>query len=562
MIRRGQYWVVCFVLTACGGSPVETDSDASETTGTQTSSTTGVTPTTVTGEPTIDSTQGPTTDGTTVDPTTADPSETQTSDTTEGESETTGTIETACTRAGGAEGLAQLSALFHNRLLVDDRINAYFLTTHFDNARFTECMADFFGQALECPDIVYNCKDPQTLHAGFGISTADFDDFRSDMLDAVEAHRDGMAPDLSQADVEILLAAVDETYSGIVEDETGEGTLYQRLGRKPAIRDFVGGVDDPTSWLGKISADPTISGFFQQSDPLRFQTCLIRQLVSLDGPEIYGDEVDAPEGVDPGVSANTPCREMLAAHSGVINADTSSPINVADFSEFIFHLIDAMDAHQVAPADQEILVGAFEQMCGAIVGDNPNDCPGSVQTVIVEEDELGLTIPGTYNGSLDSMVCIDLPIYDDGFNFVEEVEVEIGMNNTWLSDLTMKLVNPEGMVVTLVSRPGLDESADDGVEVGGENTDLLWTHPIVFAQDAEADAEAMGAMLNSSEVVCRDDNICSYKPNSGAALAGDLSSLVGQQAPGNWQVCVGDASGTDGPLDYVGLKVRKAKYSP
>ncbi len=559
--------VVYSAMLAClGGCSVPQEGEASTTDGEETSGSTLSTTTSI--DPTWQ-TEGPQTSQATQDSTEVssdDPSQSggesasETGESSVTDSDTGSTTDTACGRAGGEGGLIALASIFHDQLLVDDRLNAYFLTKKFDNSRFSGCMAELFAEGLACPDAVYSCNSLGPVHSGMGVSGADFDNFRSDFVDAVEIYRETVAPAFTQDDLEILLGLMDDSYGSVVEDHAGEATLYQRIGRKPAIKALVGSADDPTSWIGRTVVDATLSTFFSQTELDRLQTCLTRQLISIDGPEIYGDEVDGPEGVDPGVSLIDPCREMLAAHQ-VVN-DSNSPVSVGDFSEMMLHLIAAMDVAQVAQTDQEIVVAAFEELCGAIVGDHPNDCPGTVQTIIVEAEELGLTVPGTYNGSLGSMACVELEVIDDGFNFVDEVEVEVGISNTWLSDLTIKLVNPEGSTVTLVSRPGLDENADDGVEVGGENSDLLWTHPLTFAQDGPHDAESMGMMLTSNQVVCRDDGACTFKPNSGAALAGDLDDLVGQQAPGVWELCVGDASGADGPLNYVGLKIRKTKFEP
>ncbi|MFY0534909.1 hypothetical protein [Nannocystis pusilla] len=49
---------------------------------------------------------------------------------------------------------------------------------------------------------------------------------------------------------------------------------------------------------------------------MRFGTCLVRQLASVDGPTVYGEEVDPPPGIEPGVSAAAPCRAMQPVHAG------------------------------------------------------------------------------------------------------------------------------------------------------------------------------------------------------------------------------------------------------
>jgi subtilisin-like proprotein convertase family protein len=134
---------------------------------------------------------------------------------------------------------------------------------------------------------------------------------------------------------------------------------------------------------------------------------------------------------------------------------------------------------------------------------------------------------------------------------ITSLNLVLGMNHTWVGDLVIKLVSPAGTTVTLMSRPGLAETADDGTGAPGNNADLVNASPITFIQGATTSAESMGS---SGLVVCQGDGICQYAPNNGAAPAGNLTTFNGQTAAGTWKLCVGDAAPSDtGSIDQVKL---------
>jgi len=120
------------------------------------------------------------------------------------------------------------------------------------------------------------------------------------------------------------------------------------------------------------------------------------------------------------------------------------------------------------------------------------------------------------------------------------------------------LVSPSGTVVTLMSRPGLAEAADDGGGCCGFGGNLLVGFPITFVPGGATDAEAMGSAVKD---VCAPtpggDGLCLYNPNHGAAAAGDIgTSFTGQSPTGTWQLCVGDGGGGDvGTLNAVSINM-------
>lgn len=159
-----------------------------------------------------------------------------------------------------------------------------------------------------------------------------------------------------------------------------------------------------------------------------------------------------------------------------------------------------------------------------------------------------------YDGSLGSMTCVELDVRPFPLDTVASLEVELAMRHPWVADLVMKLVGPGGApVVTLMSRPSIDEPADDGTRRNGNNANLDPASPIRFVTGAAASAEDMGDGIGDS-TVCETDGVCEFAPHPGAAAPGDLTSFVGRPASGTWRFCVGDAAGADvGEIDAVSL---------
>jgi len=158
-----------------------------------------------------------------------------------------------------------------------------------------------------------------------------------------------------------------------------------------------------------------------------------------------------------------------------------------------------------------------------------------------------------YAGTLATMTCANVVVSSvTGCpQTITSLSVVLGMNHTWVGDLVIKLVSPAGTTVTLMSRPGFAETADDGTGGPGTNADLVNASPVTFVQGAGTSAENMGS---SGAVVCQGDGICQYAPNNGAAPAGNLTTFAGQMSAGTWKLCVGDAEvGDVGSIDQVKL---------
>jgi subtilisin-like proprotein convertase family protein len=151
-----------------------------------------------------------------------------------------------------------------------------------------------------------------------------------------------------------------------------------------------------------------------------------------------------------------------------------------------------------------------------------------------------------YDGSLGSMNCCLFPFGTTVPGTVDDVNVQMALTHTFVGDLVIKIESPGATVVTLQSRAGYPESADDGTGIGGNWSN--WAGATITYDDQSSGplSETMGSALSlTSQNVCTDDGVCSYKPSHGAAAGGDLSTFDGQNYVGNWSLCVADAAAVD-----------------
>lgn len=174
---------------------------------------------------------------------------------------------------------------------------------------------------------------------------------------------------------------------------------------------------------------------------------------------------------------------------------------------------------------------------------------------------LGIGVPDAlYDGSFGSMASHFIVVGDDGLggNIITDIDVTIGMSHTWIGDLTIKLVSPGGTVLTLLSRPGFAEPADDGTGCCGDSSNLAFAWPITYDDASPNDAELMGAGIFSAEVVGDPANGTpnNYFPNPGAGPGVALADFNGLNALGNWTLYIGDGVGGDvGILDAWSMTI-------
>jgi truncated hemoglobin YjbI len=458
------------------------------------------------------------------------------------------------------EGGALLAQGVRERVLADDRINAYFLNADVDDTRVWDCMGDLIATTANCEEAVYSCADMPTAHAGLGISSLDFTDFIEDFAKALDA-----APgEMTLADRAALLTALTAMANDVVADPANNATLYQRIGRKPVIAKLVGAPNKGGTLLGRVAANDAINGFFAAADFARLGTCLTRQFAAVDGPARYGFEVDAPGGVDPGVGLQNPCRDMATAHAAVVD-EAMEGISFADFSLLMTDLQDTLEAFSVPPVDRVALLAAMDPLCADIVaGPEKPACPGFYQTDVLAAQGIEAFIPDdTYDGTLESMRCHAFVVADDEVDVITGAELSIGIAHSFIGDLVIKVQSPNLDTLTVLNRPGFAELTDSGVGGPGDNSALFGVVPIRFADEAPFVAELMGSNLPANHAVCADDLECDFRPSPGMGPGSNFAGFKGSDAAGTWQVCVGDAGkGHVGNVNSIVLTIQQQKYWP
>jgi hemoglobin len=267
---------------------------------------------------------------------------------------------TLYSRLGEGAGIRTVITDFVGRVVADPKINGFFLNSSVDGGRLIDCLVKQVGNATGGPEVYPDpagtpngCRDMKSSHAGLAISTQDFNDLVGHLVAALSE------AGVAQADIDAIAGVLGPMKGDIVEDEASNATVYQRVGRKPAIGVVV---DD---FIGRVVADASINGFFATTDAARLRTCLVRQVCSIDGPCEYGQEVD---GAEPGVGVASPCKDMASSHAGLTDSE-DSPITIEDWSALVGHLVAALDGAGVAMADKTAVLGALGPLCTDIVAD-------------------------------------------------------------------------------------------------------------------------------------------------------------------------------------------------
>jgi subtilisin-like proprotein convertase family protein len=145
-----------------------------------------------------------------------------------------------------------------------------------------------------------------------------------------------------------------------------------------------------------------------------------------------------------------------------------------------------------------------------------------------------------------TMACLSASITEAAT--VDDVSVSMSANHTWVGDLVIKMESPMGTQVTLMSRPGFPEPADDNNSCCGSTADLFGgVNAITFATGNPLDAETMGQGVGAGDGVCADGGQCDFFPNRGTGPPpdGGLADFLGEPTAGDWTVCIGDGAGGD-----------------
>ena len=570
------------LLMACPADPATTDTESTgasttgsgDPTGDPSGDPTTVPTTTTNTTPPGETTEEP--DPTTAGPTTVDPDTTTAPDTTT--DNTTGEpLDNICTRLGGMadDGIPALVTGFFGKVLVNDKINGYFLNSDVDAGNLGTCVINQLGEATGCPGVTYDCQDMLAAHAGLGISTQDFEDFVVDFVAALEDHA-ATHPDLTDDDKSTIGTVLGSMAPDIIEDPDNNLTVYQRVGRKPAIKTLIGHPAEAGTFVDNVANDVAINSFFAATDFDRLNTCLTRQVSGIDGPIKYGLEVTAPDTIDPGVTVDTPCLDMKTVHAGLQDGMMEA-ITVDDFLALVTDLVTAMNTAMVPQEDQDAILGVLGPMCDDIVA-LPNTCPGNSLTELTEAAALNLPIDNMamngawddkYNGKVDSMLCVDIMVPDTGLNFVNGVRLKVGMDHTYVGDITIKVIAPDATLLTALGRPGPEPMPipDTGVQCCGDDSNLSVTFPFTLNNAAVANGKDMGKGITNAQIICKDENPkivpCEFKPYKGGGPGTDFNDFKGKAANGTWKVCFGDSGKGDfGKLDYIGLDIDRVKYAP
>ncbi|MBZ0089568.1 MAG: proprotein convertase P-domain-containing protein, partial [Thermoanaerobaculia bacterium] len=169
-------------------------------------------------------------------------------------------------------------------------------------------------------------------------------------------------------------------------------------------------------------------------------------------------------------------------------------------------------------------------MVGTLASAQDTKDGSSVVGVVETPEGCTAVTDNAYDGSIATMTCLTVA----GPNqVISDVNVEVTMTHTWVGDIVLKLVSPSAQVLTLMSRPGLVEPADDGTDCCGSSADVLSSSLVTFDDEAGASAESFVGTAGS------------YIPAPGAGPGTNLAQYDGQNATGNWQVCMGDSAAGD-----------------
>ena len=175
-------------------------------------------------------------------------------------------------------------------------------------------------------------------------------------------------------------------------------------------------------------------------------------------------------------------------------------------------------------------------------------------------------VDGAYDGTTATMLGSSVTATGVTGDVVLDISIDVAITHTWEGDLTLKLENPDGDILTLMSRPGLAELADDGNETSFNNSGLVGA-TLTFSDAGLTDAETMGdfgELSTLGEDICAVDLLCDYFPSPGSAVtsATSFGDFFGGTLNGVWTLWAGDAVGADqGSIDAFTLNITTASPS-
>lgn len=168
-----------------------------------------------------------------------------------------------------------------------------------------------------------------------------------------------------------------------------------------------------------------------------------------------------------------------------------------------------------------------------------------------------------YDGSLGSMLCETITVSGiTGNTFSASLDVAI--NHTWVGDLTIKVQNPNGDILGVMSRPGYEETADDGTGCCGDSSALTDVAPISFFDGASNSAEDLGSLSGFGGLICDSDGQCEFSPAPDivAAPPATFADLGSGSPNGDWNICFGDSGNQDtGSVTDITLNILEPIYN-
>jgi subtilisin-like proprotein convertase family protein len=199
------------------------------------------------------------------------------------------------------------------------------------------------------------------------------------------------------------------------------------------------------------------------------------------------------------------------------------------------------------------------------------NAPFAVPAAIPDNAYIGVGDGNDGFGEDAGMVCDDIDTSSEipGGTPVASVDAQLAIDHTWIGDLTVKLMSPDGTIVAMMERvqgssTSNVEDGDTGTGCCGDSDDMVSTSPINLADAYPTDSEDMGL---PGGVVCEEDGVCDYWPNPDQALlvgssAADFAAYNGEEASGVWRLCAADsASGDEGTLQGWTLCVNGTCFS-
>jgi len=171
------------------------------------------------------------------------------------------------------------------------------------------------------------------------------------------------------------------------------------------------------------------------------------------------------------------------------------------------------------------------------------------QSIHVFSGNTPLNIPDGGLGSGQQAIAT-IEVTDDCV--IDDVNVIIAIDHTWLGDLTMTLTSPDGITAGLVERPGL--TLPEGC--CGAGFDLLSSQPITFDDGGSSNPEQMGSF---GDVYSSDGPYYSAGGFAGPPYppgASTLTDMVGGRTQGIWNLTVSDGADYDtGIIQSVTLNI-------